>query len=139
MGPPPYPEIHFRVVCGKGTYVRSLADDMAVALGGRAHLTALRRTRIGSLSLERFGIGFDELDVWEDKLLTPSDTLADLPSTHAVPEVANAVAHGVRFVGGEMSNTAEGVPFRVLDSDDTLLAVYFRKGEQVKPLVVLPQ
>ncbi|HEU4895162.1 MAG TPA: tRNA pseudouridine(55) synthase TruB, partial [Acidimicrobiia bacterium] len=49
VGVPPYPEVEFRVVCGKGTYVRSLADDMAGALGGSAHLTSLRRTRIGSL------------------------------------------------------------------------------------------
>ncbi|HEY4607246.1 MAG TPA: tRNA pseudouridine(55) synthase TruB, partial [Acidimicrobiia bacterium] len=49
VGSGPYPEVEFRVVCGKGTYVRSLADDLAAALGGSAHLTALRRTRTGSL------------------------------------------------------------------------------------------
>ena len=38
-------------LCGKGTYVRSLADDMAAVLGGAAHLTALRRIRIGTLAV----------------------------------------------------------------------------------------
>lgn len=42
------PEIHFRVVCSKGTYIRSLAHDFARALGSGGHLSALCRTRIGS-------------------------------------------------------------------------------------------
>lgn len=40
-----------RVVCGKGTYIRSLARDIGVALGCGAHLTALRRTRIGDVTI----------------------------------------------------------------------------------------
>ena len=41
------PEIDFRVVCSKGTYIRSLAFDFGQALASGAHLTALRRTKIG--------------------------------------------------------------------------------------------
>lgn len=41
------PEIDFRVVCSKGTYIRSLAFDLGKALNSGAHLTALRRTKIG--------------------------------------------------------------------------------------------
>ena len=41
------PEIDFRVVCSKGTYIRSLAFDFGKALNSGAHLTALRRTKIG--------------------------------------------------------------------------------------------
>lgn len=40
-------EIVVRVVCGKGTYIRALARDIGEALGSGAHLTALRRTRVG--------------------------------------------------------------------------------------------
>lgn len=40
-------EVDFRVECSKGTYIRSLARDFGAALGSGAHLTALRRTRIG--------------------------------------------------------------------------------------------
>ena len=46
------PEIDFRVVCSKGTYIRSLARDLGAALGCGAHLTALRRTRIGQFRVE---------------------------------------------------------------------------------------
>ena len=42
------PEVDFRVVCSKGTYIRSLAFDFGKALGSGAHLTALRRTKIGN-------------------------------------------------------------------------------------------
>jgi tRNA pseudouridine55 synthase len=45
------PEVDFRVVCSKGTYIRSLARDFGVMLGCGAHLTALCRTRIGSFYL----------------------------------------------------------------------------------------
>ena len=43
------PEITIRVVCSKGTYIRALARDIGEALGSGAHLTALRRTRVGDV------------------------------------------------------------------------------------------
>lgn len=46
------PEVDFRVVCSKGTYIRSLAYDYGIALESGAHLTALRRTKIGDYSVE---------------------------------------------------------------------------------------
>ena len=41
------PEVEFRLVCSKGTYVRSIAHDLGQKLGVGAHLASLRRTRIG--------------------------------------------------------------------------------------------
>ncbi|UYZ59305.1 tRNA pseudouridine(55) synthase TruB [Hymenobacter latericus] len=46
------PNVHFRIVCSKGTYVRSLARDFGELLGCGAHLTQLVRTRIGEYRLE---------------------------------------------------------------------------------------
>ena len=46
------PEIDFRVVCSKGTYIRSLAFDFGKALNSGAHLIALRRTKIGDFHVE---------------------------------------------------------------------------------------
>lgn len=45
------PEVDFRVVCSKGTYIRSLAFDFGKALESGAHLTALRRTKIGDYNV----------------------------------------------------------------------------------------
>jgi tRNA pseudouridine55 synthase len=54
------PIVHFRVLCGTGTYIRSLAHDMGAVLGSGAYLSELRRTKIGdyevknALSMEGF-------------------------------------------------------------------------------------
>ena len=44
--------MRIRVVCGKGTYIRSLARDIGEALGSGAHLLSLRRTRVGEVRVE---------------------------------------------------------------------------------------
>lgn len=46
------PNIEFRVVCSKGTYIRSLAYDFGLALNSGAHLSALRRTKIGTYAVD---------------------------------------------------------------------------------------
>jgi tRNA pseudouridine55 synthase len=46
------PEVNFRIVCSKGTYIRSIARDFGDALGVGAYLTDLCRTRIGNFKLE---------------------------------------------------------------------------------------
>ncbi|WP_430928130.1 tRNA pseudouridine(55) synthase TruB [Polaribacter marinivivus] len=47
-----FPKVDFRVVCSKGTYIRSLAYDFGLALNSGAHLSALRRTKIGNFSVD---------------------------------------------------------------------------------------
>jgi tRNA pseudouridine55 synthase len=58
------PEVDFRVVCSKGTYIRSLAFDFGKAMNSGSHLTALRRTKIGDYDVK------DGVDViaFEDSL-----------------------------------------------------------------------
>ncbi len=46
------PEVVLRIVCSKGTYIRAIARDLGEALGSGAHLTALRRTRVGRVKAE---------------------------------------------------------------------------------------
>lgn len=55
------PEVDFRVVCSKGTYIRSLAHDFGKALNSGAHLTVLRRTKIGDYSVEN-GVSPDDFE-----------------------------------------------------------------------------
>ena len=60
--------ISIRVVCGKGTYIRSLARDIGEALGSGAYLTSLCRTRVGDVRIEDC-LTFEEFPAWlEDKL-----------------------------------------------------------------------
>ncbi len=58
-------ELKFRVVCSKGTYIRSLAHDFGKALNSGAHLSELRRTRIGDFKVE--------------DAITPDDFITALP------------------------------------------------------------
>ncbi|MBS1535690.1 MAG: tRNA pseudouridine(55) synthase TruB [Bacteroidetes bacterium] len=59
------PEVDFRVVCSKGTYIRSLAYDFGLALNSGAHLTALRRTKIGDYSV----VNAFEISKFEDSVV----------------------------------------------------------------------
>ncbi len=135
--PGPYPQVRFRVVCGKGTYVRTLADDIAAALGGRAHLTALRRTRVGSITLDDAYTLADLEGGWEDAILDPASGLRDLPGVVVDPDTARGVSHGIRFARSPAPEIPDGVPFRVLDDSGRLLAVYRASGEKAVPEVVV--
>jgi tRNA pseudouridine55 synthase len=70
------PHAIVRVACGKGTYVRVLAEDIAASLGTCAHLVALRRTITGPFSLEH-AVTLESLEAMQtadrDALLLPSD------------------------------------------------------------------
>ena len=55
------PEIEFRVLCSKGTYIRSLAFDFGKSLNSGAHLSVLRRTKIGDFSVEN-GVSPEEFE-----------------------------------------------------------------------------
>lgn len=71
------------VACSKGTYIRVLAEDIGKVLGCGAHMTGLRRTRVGGFSLEQ-AVTLDTLESLDelerDALLLPADVLAaDFP------------------------------------------------------------
>ena len=75
----------FKLCCGKGTYVRSLARDLAVKLGTYGHVAQLRRTRVGRFSLER-AISLESLDKLGHKgealtaLIALRQALDDIPA-----------------------------------------------------------
>lgn len=64
-----FPRVNFRVVCSKGTYIRSLANDFGKALQSGGHLSSLRRTKIGDYNVNK---ALDPLD-FEEKLLGKED------------------------------------------------------------------
>ena len=61
-----------RVVCGKGTYIRSLARDIGHAFGSGAFLTALCRTRVGDVRIENC-LTFDEFPAWLEQQMSNSE------------------------------------------------------------------
>lgn len=60
-----FPEVDFRVICSKGTYIRSLANDFGKSLGTGAYLSSLRRTKIGGFIVQ------DSLDIASFENLLP--------------------------------------------------------------------
>jgi len=86
------------VDCSKGTYVRTLAEDIGEALGCGAHLTALRRTRIGNLRLEQ-AVTLADMEVMvlaqRDALLSPADALLlEIPRADLTAADAERLLHG---------------------------------------------
>lgn len=124
------PLVSFRVVCGKGTYVRSLADDLARALGGRAHLVALRRTRNGPMHVDD-ALPLARIDEWAGHLIDPARALAFLPSVDVDDASARLVADG-RPIELEPGSG----PVVVLGAG-RLLAVYRNDGGIGRPEVVV--
>ncbi|MCQ2191763.1 MAG: tRNA pseudouridine(55) synthase TruB [Paludibacteraceae bacterium] len=62
------PIVKIRVVCSKGTYIRALARDIGEALNSGGHLTALRRTRIGDVTVDKC-ISLEQFDVLVKSML----------------------------------------------------------------------
>lgn len=143
VAPSDYPEVTFRTVCSTGTYIRTLADDLAQALGGRAHLTALRRVRIGLLNVSH-AVSIEEAidamstDRLDDMLMSPADALSDIPEIR-VDEAMAAVARSGRdlpyFLGRDSKSSQSVV--RIRDRDGELIAVYRQEQGSLRPEVVL--
>ncbi len=92
------PDAVIDVRCGKGTYVRVLAEDLGDALGSCAHLAALRRTASGPFSLDR-AVTLEALEALtlpaRDALLLPVDApVADLPRCDVDAAAAAALLQG---------------------------------------------
>ena len=88
------------VRCSKGTYIRTLAEDIGEALGCGAHLSALRRTASGALSLQA-ALTLEQLagmsEAERDAQLLPADTLlADWPQVHLPDDEAGRFLTGLR-------------------------------------------
>jgi tRNA pseudouridine55 synthase len=112
------------VQCSSGTYVRVLAADLGRALGGGAHLRNLRRTAIGSFSVEN-AVPLESLTL--DAVLPPAAAMRDYPSAVVSAEDAVAIGHGRRVSAGPDDTWA------AVDEHGRLLAVC----EGTKPIVVL--
>jgi tRNA pseudouridine55 synthase len=121
------------VECSSGTYVRSLAADLGTALGGGAHLRDLRRTSIGSFTVEQ-AQPVDALS--PEALLTPAEALRDLPAVTVDEAVAADVAHGKVLDRDRLGVSGDG-PWPVVGQDGVLLAVYEPHRGAAKPAVVL--
>lgn len=126
------PDVHLKVTCSKGTYARSLCDDIGRALGCGGHLHALCRTRAGRFALA----GAVTLTGLEERvrtgrlgevLLPMAEALAHLPGVRVATEAGPVILHGNAVTAGMVvqfpPELAPGALVRVLGFRKQLLAL----------------
>jgi tRNA pseudouridine55 synthase len=107
------PLLTLRIVCSKGTYVRSLGEDIGSALGCGAHVSALRRLSVGRFGIER-AIDLDVVERWSeaerDAVLLPVTALVDsFPLVELDDEAAGKFRNGQRIVIPARTGEASGL------------------------------
>ncbi len=131
--------LSFDVTCSKGTYVRTLGEDIAAALGTTGHLVALRRTDVGGAlsrlvshpmeSLERLA---DDPGALDALLLPPDTILQDRPAVTLTAAATAALLHGQVVA----ATAAAGVEVRIYGDDHRFLGLgrTDEHGERVRPV-----
>jgi tRNA pseudouridine55 synthase len=119
------------VRCSSGTYIRAIARDLGAALGVGGHLTALRRTAVGSFdlsvarTLEQLAEDFAVLPIADAARATfPGVDLDDEQAAH------------VRFGRALDLPLPEDGPHAVFAPGGEFLALYERRGQQARPVAV---
>ena len=119
------PDVTFRVTCSKGTYVRTLAEDIGEMLGCGAHLVALRRTGVGALTLEH-AVTLDALSDAtpdaRDSWLQPVDALlSTFPAVHLDADATRRFLQGQRLKLSDIADApADGDRVRVYAREDSV-------------------
>lgn len=130
------PEVTFRVVCSKGTYIRTLCADVGEVLGVGGHLQWLQRTRVGPLHLDD-AVSLDALKENQDLMgfkggfYGLDQALAQYPVVEVQGDDAKRVVHGnaipwIRVHESRQAGSPAGSvshPFRVKDGAGRLLAL----------------
>ncbi|CAM2778683.1 tRNA pseudouridine(55) synthase TruB [Vibrio neptunius] len=124
-------EVEMEVHCSKGTYIRTIVDDLGEMLGCGAHVTMLRRTGVAKYPYEKM-VTLEQLnDLLEqaqrdeiapkellDPLLLPMDTaVEDLPEVNLNAELTNLVQHGMPV---QVFGAPEGTPLRMTSGEEKL-------------------
>jgi len=124
-------EVEMEVHCSKGTYIRTIVDDLGEMLGCGAHVTMLRRTAVANypyenmVTLEQLNELLEHAHREEkaprellDPLLMPMDTaVEDLPEVNLNAELTNLVQHGMPV---QVLGAPEGTPLRMTSGDERL-------------------
>lgn len=132
-------QCRMRVSCGGGTYVRSLARDLARAAGSTAHLTALRRTASGPFSVAD-ATSLDDLKAGVSKLRPPSDALPGYTRQFLTQEELLRIVRGVD-VAATKPGTHAALVIGGPDAREVLVAFAERattdQGDRWQPRVVM--
>jgi len=107
-------DIHFRVVCGSGTYIRSLCEDIAAQLGTVGAMASLTRTKVGSFDLKD-AVKYDQVIAGKYKLIPLAEGLPyKKVQTESVVDIKNGKILVLEYQG----------PMITIMDQDEVLAVY---------------
>jgi tRNA pseudouridine55 synthase len=124
-------QITFQVSCSKGTYIRTLGEDIAKKIGTKGYLTNLERIRVGKIKkIDSFSVEqIEELPI-EDrkKLLKPVYQLLELPKI----ELNNMDTRNI--LNGQNLDIAIEVGEILLFSEKTFIGIGISDGEMIKPV-----
>jgi len=132
---PPHAKIF--VHCSSGTYIRSLARDIALAAGSRAHLTALLRTQVAGFKLENAVLGIGDQEPGTGGIRPIDKTVfknLDIPCFELSPENAQKIIQGkpLAYILKDNSPVSGGEKTAALFSGDTFIAVIERINDKWK-------
>jgi len=139
------PSFSMRVLCSKGTYIRTLAEDIGAMLGCGAHLTGLRRTRTGPLRLDR-AVTLEQIAALDEdaraSLLNPADILLqDMPLCRIADADAQRLINGqsvsLAAVDADIALQEEGV-LRAY-AGPVFLGLVVVRGARLRVKRLLPQ
>lgn len=141
-------DMHARVACSAGTYVRVLAESLGAKIGAGAHLAALRRTCAGTFKIAD-AISLDDLQQMIEAgtatkvIFSPDAALPELPLLHLTEQDARAARNGVAVRINEVflkeAGLSDGCYVRLRDVSGELLAigVYDAAKMFVRPRVLI--
>ena len=131
------PEIHFEARVGSGTYIRSMAQDLGLALGCGAYLSQLRRTVVGGFAVEEalpLETLMAEPELLAAHLLGTGEALSHLPKLTINPAVEPAILNGCRFSTRDILEfdgiLTAGQPLLVLSARGRALSVVEARPEK---------
>ena len=124
-----WPSLALAVECGKGTYIRSIARDVGVALGCGGYVKALRRTHVGPFEAGQ-GVGVDaDLATLKASLRPMAEAVAHLATVHVSDSEAKALFQGQKLATTLVGRVAVFV-------GDTLYALAEGDGTRLRPRAV---
>lgn len=134
------PDMVICVHCSKGTYIRSLARDIARAAGSRAHVIGLRRTHVGPFSVDD-AINPEAIRLDRDVIGAASalDRICGLQKTAASPEIVESVRNGRKIDPKNLDNPPDADGEVVItDRTGEMIAIIEKTGSACRYRLVVP-
>jgi tRNA pseudouridine55 synthase len=129
------PYVRMRVCCSKGTYIRSLCHDIGVYLGVGAHVTMLRRTRIGPFHVQQ-AVSLADLKNSLQGIISIDHALGHLPALVLQGEGLRRLRHGnpITVTDAELTEKNEAGLLRLLDPARRMFGIGRISGSMVTPV-----